>query len=60
MTYKINVQTKYIRTFLQALSLCFHYDEWNLDKRPKPLKGLLKGMITQTFFNFRIANSYFI
>jgi hypothetical protein len=30
MTYKINGYTKYIRTFLQALSLYFHYDEWNV------------------------------
>lgn len=29
VTYKINDHTKYIRTFLQAVSLYFHYDEWD-------------------------------
>jgi hypothetical protein len=29
MTSKINDHTKYIRTFLQALCLYFHNDEWN-------------------------------
>lgn len=28
--FKIHVDSiKYIRTFLQALGLYFHYDEWN-------------------------------
>ncbi len=41
VTDKINDHTKYIRTFLQALSLYFHYDEWNGGIQcPKPLKGL--------------------
>jgi hypothetical protein len=42
MIFKINVDSiKYICTFLQALCLYFHYDEWNGDKHcPKPLKGL--------------------
>ena len=29
MTSKIHDHTKYIRTFLQALGLYFHYDEWD-------------------------------
>lgn len=41
MTAKINLDhTTYILTFLQALSLYFHYDEWNFGNAMAPLKSL--------------------